>query len=98
MSNQTYKTQLFREVKQALKVIALLRPTYEVTADDAVTYMAERHPGETLGVAMGVIFRDKKFYEFTGRFVPSKNPKNHGRAIRVWRLRYAPKPTTEVQA
>ena len=43
------------------------------------------HP-ERLGNAAGSVF-DKRRFEFTGRWVKSKRVSNHGRWIRVWRLK-----------
>jgi len=49
-----------------------------VTADDICDF--------DLGPAAGSVFKDKRF-EFTGGRVLSAQPKNHGRELKVWRLK-----------
>jgi len=51
------------------------------TADDVADYMEYG-----LGPAAGALFRTKE-WEWTGRRVPSRQPSNHARELKVWRLR-----------
>jgi hypothetical protein len=73
----------------ALDVAILIgRNNAEVTIDDVFITMAafDMHP-ELLGNAAGSVFRFMSLFEFTGRWVKSKRVSNHGRYIRVWRLK-----------
>ena len=60
-----------------------------VTADDVKEKMMEmrlQKELKNLGPAAGSIFKTQD-WEWTGRFKPSENMSNHGRLLRVWRLK-----------
>ncbi len=66
------------------RMIAVTRGT--VTTDDIRRVAVETgHPPAT-PQAWGSIFKDKE-WEFTGNREPSKHIANHGRELKVWRLR-----------
>lgn len=59
-----------------------------VTADDVQFALATR-PGrpiseEALGSAAGGLFKSRKYWRFTGRYVASQRENSHGRMLRVW--------------
>ena len=56
-----------------------------VTADDVGKEM-HRLGYNLLGPAAGSLFK-LEIFEFTGEFVESSKKSNHGRLLRVWRLR-----------
>lgn len=57
------------------------------SADDAYKgLLAFGYVAQDLGKAAGSIFAQKK-WKYTGRRIRSARVSNHGRAIRVWRLR-----------
>jgi len=58
----------------------------EVHADDVGRVMKKRHNVSTMGPAAGSIFKGEQ-WEFTGRRVRSVRTKNHGRELKVWRLK-----------
>jgi hypothetical protein len=59
------------------------------TADDAYDRLRVCGiPESALGNAAGSIFADREMWEPVG-WRPSTRPSNHGRPIRVWRLRHA---------
>ena len=58
----------------------------EVTSDD-VRQALNIVPGRANGANwIGSIFRDKRF-EWTGRVISSKIPKNHAALIKIWKLK-----------
>lgn len=55
----------------------------EVTADDVGSFL-EANKIKT-GPWMGSLFKCPGWV-FTGKWIPSKRPSNHGRMLRVWRI------------
>lgn len=57
----------------------------EITMDDVCDAMkVDGHNPQDLGPASGSVFKSKA-WEFTGKYVKSRRPENHGRLLRVWR-------------
>jgi hypothetical protein len=57
----------------------------EVSADDVYKKYMETHD-EWLGNAAGKIFH-YKYFEWTGKMVPSQRPSRHGNLVRVWTIK-----------
>lgn len=59
-----------------------------VTADDVAFALATRPERpiseEALGSAAGGLFKNRKDWWFTGRYVASQRENSHGRMLRVW--------------
>ena len=73
--------------RRAVMIAAQGRPTGTASADDAYRgLLLEGFTASDLGKAAGSIFT-KKLWEYTGRRRRSARVSNHGRAIRIWRLR-----------
>ena len=59
----------------------------KATADDVYKFMDDHNlQPELLGPASGSIFL-RKYFEFTGEWVPSARVSNHARMLRVWKLK-----------
>lgn len=80
------KYELVKLAKNIAVTIALRNG--DVNADQVYVVMdAFGQRPELLGNAWGSVFRDCPRFEWTGKWVASKRTSNHGRMIRVWRLR-----------
>jgi hypothetical protein len=78
---------LVNKVRYQLEHIARNRPDRCVTIDDAVPFLeAIGMSSADLGNAAGGIFKTEA-WEFSGCWVPSRRVSNHGRSVRVWRLK-----------
>lgn len=78
------KTDLLDRVRYHLMQVAQGRHDRCVTIDDCASLLEAE--GEGLGNAAGSVFKHEA-WEATGRFVQSQRVSNHGRNIRVWRLK-----------
>lgn len=76
----------FEKARKFTQALARARATRRVTSDDVVEYINQFFPGQTLGAALGVIFRGPE-WQATGEKVSSKVPANHRRKIAVWQLK-----------
>lgn len=76
------------ELLDTARAIALeLGRRGDVTADDVGRMMEQRgYAVEDLGPAAGSIFKTKQ-WQFTGVRVASSRKSNHGRELKVWRLK-----------
>jgi hypothetical protein len=71
----------------ARKVAITLAQRYgEITADTVGRFLRENNGVSSLGPAAGSIFK-AKIWEFTGKRKKSARIKNHGRELKVWRLK-----------
>lgn len=78
---------LVNQVRTHLENIAGARPNHLATADDVESFLISiGMTSKDLGNAAGTIFRHTA-WEFTGTWTPSERRSNHGRYIRVWRLK-----------
>lgn len=80
------ETITFDKARRFLHTLARARVDRRVTSDDVVDYINSFFPGQTLGPAMGVLFRCPE-WENTGARVKSKVPTSHHRLISVWQLK-----------
>jgi hypothetical protein len=72
--------------KQIAMELAESSPDRTTNADEVGEELWNRHRIKTLGPAAGSIFKHDR-WEFTGRRIESVRKTNHGREIKVWRLR-----------
>ena len=80
-SNRESQLSLARRVARMQCVI-----NGKTNADEVGRHLHEIYGIDSLGPAAGSIFKGKEF-EFTGEFVQSERKTNHGRLLRVWKLR-----------
>jgi len=74
--------------REAVIIAAQGRPNGTASADDAYRgLLLAGYTAADLGKAAGSIFTDKNRWEYTGRRRRSARVSNHGRAIRIWRLK-----------
>lgn len=84
------RSLVLQQAKLIAGRIAARRQSRECSIDDVYEYMENVYEGlhfhpRALGNAAGSVFKGSE-WEFV-RFEPSTRPSNHGRIIRVWRLR-----------
>lgn len=74
--------------REAVEDAALGRGSQTATIDDAYEALLRAgFPESILGNAAGSVFRGLK-WKWTGQMVPSKRVSNHGRIVRVWRIKH----------
>ena len=78
------RKEMLEAARNAVRLVALARPSRTATADDAQKFLVAANL--TLGNAAGSLFLTKDWI-FTGHFKPSERVSNHGRFNRVWRLK-----------
>jgi hypothetical protein len=83
---ESVRSDLLLACREACKRAALERPGRWATADDGSKWLEKNYPGESLGPAMGSLFRGGE-WETTGEFIKSKKVSNHARVFHVWKLR-----------
>lgn len=83
----TKRESLLRLARIVAENIAMSRAGRTCTADDVASALFIRHgiPVGSLGPAAGSIFSGAQ-WEFTGERVRSRQPNNHARELKVWRL------------
>lgn len=72
--------------RKLARQIALRHPKRHCSADDVYIALTPYDLVDDLGPAAGNLFRGAE-WEFTGLWTPSRRSTNHGRSIRIWRLK-----------
>lgn len=81
------RRELLWQVKEAVKQIALSRPSRTACADDGQEWLVSKgYQPSDLGNAAGSMFAGRE-WEFTGQWVKSKRVSSHKNDLRLWRLK-----------